>query len=66
MELRKSNENALYFETLLHLTLINMIEKKTEVVKDLIGYMKKQLESNSNFGINSSIVRRIDKNTNNL
>jgi len=61
MELRKSNETALYYETLLPLALISMMQKKTETVKDLVGFMKEQILKNTNFGRHSSIVRNIYK-----
>jgi len=57
MELRKSNETALYYETLLHLALISMMQKKAETVKDLVAFMKEQILKNTNFGRYSSIVR---------
>lgn len=60
MELRKHTETALYYETLLHLALISMMQKKTEVVKDLVGFMQKSILNNTNFGRSSSIVRMID------
>lgn len=50
MELRKSNETALYYETLLHLALISMMQKKAETVKDLVAFMKEQILKNTNFG----------------